>query len=238
MLACLLGVAACQPAATDPADHHTVPIAICSKLAITGPIDLDLQQSETASLISSAVLGELLKQEDDWLRLAVPDGDSRLSVQVLCPRFAEIRLRGEVVLDAHQLRLDEALIAGYGRARIRLTDVFANELAVRVSGTSQVDGQAITADVLTFGGSGGGAASFNGMAERMQIEMTAQSTLAADQLRVQTIDVSAAGHSDASLWPTAHLGGKVRQNAQVRYRAGADVSVALEGNAKLTPLDP
>lgn len=204
----------------------------CGKLRATGDFDLTILADDNNSLrLSGKGMDQFEWQHDGTTLLLNTTAAPSLKVELSCEELAEVELLGAV--QARQSPAGFAQyekIAVYGRSSFSAVEVSADNLDLRTSGQAALRLDQIVADRVQVLASGQSQQYLAGETQRLEATLTGSAKLSAAALSAQRIELSSSGSSVAEVYPTAHIGGTLNDQAQVGFVSNSVLEVSLEIN--------
>ncbi len=240
-LAALLCLCACSPEPpAAPPESQTLALADCRQLQLRGDFSLQLKLRPGAASLrivyapgTTPAAAQVNLQDGVELTLA----NAGHQVEVQCAAFGVLQLQGNIKGSAAAAQVfDFSKVAVYGQSSLHLPRLSAASLDVRAAGGGMLHLDAVVADEMTVLASGRGLVDVSGEAARLQVELGGDARLQAAELRAQWVTIQGRGGARGTLHASAHLGGELRGNSQLRYLGSPDLHLDVVEQASAAPL--
>jgi Putative auto-transporter adhesin, head GIN domain len=203
-----------------------------SEVRLIGALDLQLTQSDAASLVIEADRGELshVKSEvhEGVLTLRLDDDGARRRLGFFARHSAPRALLSAKAID--RLAVEGSGDVGAGAW------TFPSAFELRVAGSGDVKFDHLAAEQLTCSIAGSGNIELAGSTTGQDVRISGSGSYHAAHLKSQTASVSVVGSGDAELWAERVLEVRIAGSGEVRYYGSPALKQSVLGSGSLTAL--
>ena len=220
-----------------------------SEIIVQGYAEVDLEQSETESVVVEADERMIPK-----LKVSVRDGclflgfgfrwwewitcwllirDKGIHYCISLRDFRGVSVSGSGKVSAKQLRGDECQLRISGSGRVQVAGLECDSTAVQISGSGIVRMGELHCQSAATHISGSGDASLSGRAERHEIRITGSGKLDAADFETGETDVRISGSGKVKLNVLKTLNVRISGSGAVDYRGKAQVSQRVSGGGRV-----
>lgn len=129
--------------------------------------------------------------------------------------------------------LKELSVAGSGDVNFT-TALKADNLSIKLSGSSDVSCENLVADQLDVKVAGSGDVKLGGeLASDLEIRLSGSGDIKAHDLKAKTARVSIAGSGDISVWATEFLESRVAGSGDIKYKGDPKVDSKVSGSGDI-----
>lgn len=214
------------------ADSESRPLAAgIDRVVLTGPIDLDLNQSATPGI-------EIKGRPELRARVKIDTSQDELRISWQSENRTNFSWNDDVRVKVSLPALKRLAVRGSGDASIARFDLKQEALEITVEGSGDVQVEGLAAGSLQASIKGSGDIRASGRVERQQLAIAGSGDIDTARLESKQSSIAIAGSGDARVWATEALDVSIAGSGDVSYLGNPRLSQNVRGSGEVRAAKP